>query len=175
MVFSFILSLKSELFEGIDKEKVSEVLIGNKKTLDYNSSICLSANLLHKELLNEVENNIKELHVNDEKISRLMLMKTVELEVENKALQENNEEIRKNLEILKESLTQSQNQIECLKKSYKMLKLEKNNLLAKLESTKEIKMYNKRLSGNESEKSDDNIHEVQSTNCISVKGTLFKL
>ena len=34
MVFSFILSLKSEFFEGTDNEKVNKVFSGNKKALD---------------------------------------------------------------------------------------------------------------------------------------------
>ena len=167
VAFSLVLSLKSEFFEGIDNEKVNEVFSGNKKTLDYNVKICLNTNLLHEGLLNKVEKNMKELHVNDNKISRLILKKTVKLEVENKALQENNKEITKYLEIMKKSLTQAQNELECLKKTHKKLEFENNNLLAKLETSK------KRLS--RKRKLDDNIQDVQSTNCNSVKSKLIKL
>ena len=173
MVFSFILSLKSEFFEGTDNEKVNEVFSGNKKALDYNMKIWLNKNLLHEGLLNKVENNMKELHVINEKMSDLILMKSVELEVENKALQENNKEITKYLEILENSLRQAQNKVECLKKDYKNLKSENNDLLADLKTTKRIKTNIKMLSRNAAEKSDDNINDVQITNCYSTKGTII--
>ena len=172
MIFSFISSFKSKFFEGLDKEKVSEAFNGNKKTLNSSLNICLNTNLMHEGLLNKVENSMKELHENDEKISDLILKKTVELEVENKALQENNKEITKYLEILKKSLRQSQNKVERLKKTYKKLKSENNDLFADLKTTKQIKMKIKRLS--KKQKLDDNIHDIQSTNCYSIKGTLIK-
>ena len=118
---------------------------------------------------------MKELHVNDEKISHLVLMKTVELEVENKALQENNEEIRKNLEILKELLRQSQNKIECLKTTYKKLESDNNDLLADLQTKKQTQMNFRRFSENLSNKSEDNIYGVQNTNYYSIESILIKL
>ena len=118
---------------------------------------------------------MKELHVNDQKISHLMLMKTVELEVENKALQENNEEIRKNLEILKELLRQSQNKIECLKTTYKKLESDNNDLLADLQTKKQTQMNFRRFSENLSNKSEDNIYGVQNTNYYSIESILIKL
>ena len=145
------------------------------KTLDYNLNICLNKNLLHEGLLNKVENSMKQLHENDEKISDLILTKTVELEVENKALQENNKEITKHLEILEKSLRQAQNKAECLNKTYKKLKSENNNLLADLKTIKQIRTNIKRLSRNARKTPDDNIHNVQSTNFRSIKGTLMKL
>ena len=135
--------------------------------------IWLNKNLLQEGLLNKVENNMKELHVNDEKISDLILMKSVELEVENKALQENNKEITKYLEILENSLRQAQNKTEFLKKDYESLKSENNNLLADLKTTKRIKTEIKRLSRNAREKQNDNINDVQITNCYSTKGTFI--
>ena len=156
----------------MDNEKVCEAFNGNKKTLDYSLNISLNTNLLHEGLLKKVENSMKELHENDEKISVLILKKTVELEVENRALQENNKEITKHLEILKKSLRQSQNKVERLKKTYKKLKSENNDLLADLKTTKQIKMNIKRLS--RKRKLDDKIHDVQSTNYYSIKGTLLK-
>ena len=182
MIFSFILFFKSEFFEGINNEKVNEIFSGNKKTSDYNLNICLNKNLLHEGLLNKIENSMKELHVNDEKISYLILKKTVELEVENKALQENNKKITKHLKILEKSIRQAQNKIKCLNKSYKKLKSENNNLFADLKTIKQMKIKEtlfsrlfKWLSRNTREKQDDKIHNVQSTNCYSTKGTLIKL
>ena len=134
-------------------------------------NICLIKNLLHEGLLNKVENNMKELHVIDEKISDLILTKSVELEVENKALQENNKEITKHLEILENSLRQAQNKTEFLKKDYKNLKSENTDLLADLKATKRIKTNIKRLSRNASEKENNNINDVQRTNCYLIKGT----
>ena len=104
-----------------------------------------------------------------------MLMKTVELEVENKALQENNEEIRKNLEILKELLRQSQNKIECLKTTYKKLESDNNDLLADLQTKKQTQMNFRRFSENLSNKSEDNIYGVQNTNYYSIESILIKL
>ena len=118
---------------------------------------------------------MNELHVNDEKIYDLILKKTIELEVENKALQENNKKIFRYLGIFEKWLKQVQHKIECLIKTSKKLELENKNLLANLKSTKQTKMYLKRLSGNTSEKLDDNIHHVHSTNCYSIKGILIKL
>ena len=182
MIFKFILFFKSKFFEGINNEKVNEIFGGNKKTSDYNLNICLNKNLLHEGLLNKVENSMKQLHENDEKISDLILTKTVELEVENKALQENNKEITKHLEILEKSLRQAQNKAECLNKTYKKLKSENNNLLADLKTTKQIKIKKsllsklfERFSRKTKEKQDDDIHNVQSTNCYSIKGTLIKV
>ena len=153
----------------MDNEKVCEAFNGNKKTLDYSLNISLNTNLLHEGLLKKVENSMKELHENDKEINDLIFKKTVELEVENKVLQKNNKEITKYLEILKKSLRQTQNKIECLKKTYKKVKSENNNLLADLKATKQIKMNIKRLS--RKRKLDDKIHDVQSTNCYSIKGT----
>ena len=173
MVFSFILALKSEFFEGIDNEKVNEVFSGTKKALDYSMNICLNKNLQHEGLLNKVENNMKELQVNDKKISDFILRKSVELEIENKALQENNKEIIKYLEILENSLRQAQNKTEFLKKDYESLKSENNNLLADLKTTKRIKTKIKMLSRNAGEKQNNNINDVQRTNCYSTKGTFI--
>ena len=71
--------------------------------------------------------------------------------MENKALQENNKEITKYLEILEKLLIKAQNNAESLKKTCKNLESENNDLLANLKTTKQIKMYIKRLSRNESE------------------------
>ena len=95
--------------------------------------------------------------------------------MENKALQENNKEITKHLEILEKSLRQAQNKAECLNKTYKKLKSENNNLLADLKTIKQIRTNIKRLSRNARKTPDDNIHNVQSTNFRSIKGTLMKL
>ena len=90
--------------------------------------------------------------------------------MENKALQENNKEITKYLEILEKLLIKAQNNAESLKRTCEKLKSENNDLLANLKTTKQIKMNIKRLSRNTSEKPDDNIHDVQSTNSYSNKG-----
>ena len=95
--------------------------------------------------------------------------------MENKALQENNKEITKYLEILEKLLIKAQNNAESLKKTCKNLESENNDLLANLKTTKQMKMYIKRLSRNESEISGDNIHDVQSANSYSNKGKLMKL
>ena len=89
--------------------------------------------------------------------------------MENKALQENNKEITKYLEILEKLLIKAQNNAESLKKTCKNLESENNDLLANLKTTKQIKMNIKRLS--RKRKLDDKIHDIQSTNCYSIKGT----
>ena len=90
----------------------------------------------------EVQCNLEELYEFDNKINDLLLNKIIVFQNENKDLKEKNKRIEIELEKLKNSMKNAQNDSEKLRQNYKILQQEQKDLFVKLQNTKKLIQQN---------------------------------
>ena len=119
---------------------------------------------------NEIEQQLEEMHDNENKINDLLLKKINEFIKENKLLTEINKSSQIELNRLKTSMKNSQKYLELWKENYRLLQLNNKNLLDNLQNYNDVD-YSEELPIDKRKSFTEN--NISSRSYCTVEGLLF--